>query len=104
MSIVLHGYGLGIDSGSSLVAFGLARDLSEGETIESAIASADISQLFVIDFGTGHRKATAAEIRRFKRISALVSTSGLQFSERKSKRKGQIEFDVSIATTLKKAA
>lgn len=105
MSIVLHGLGIGeIDSGSSIVAYGLARDLNEGETVEQAIASADVSQLFVIDFGMGRRKPTAAEVRRFKRIASLVSTRGLQFGERKGSKKGSAEFDVSIAPLLKKAA
>lgn len=104
MSIVLYGLGLEVDSGSSLVTFGLSNDLGEGQTIEQAIASAGIENLFVIDFGMGRRKPTAAEFRKFQRIAALVSTNGLQFTERKSKRKGQIAFDVSVAPKLKKAA
>lgn len=100
MSIVLMGLGLGIDSGSTVVAFGIARDLEEGETIESAIQNTGIENLFVIDFGLGRRKPTAAEFRRFKRISTLVGTRGLQFSEKRRKN-GQIDFDVSIAPVIK---
>jgi len=103
LSIVLRGFGLGVDTGSSVVAFGLARDLEEGETVESAVVNADVSQLFVIDFGMGRRKPTAAEIRRFKRIAAMVSMRGLQFTERKGK-KGRVEFDVMPAKILRKAA
>lgn len=64
MSIVLHGFGLGeVDSGSSLVTYGLARDLDQGETIEQAVASTGIENLFVVDFSAGQRKPTAAEFR-----------------------------------------
>lgn len=104
MSIVLRGLGIGIDTGSTIVAFGLARDLGEGETVETAVVNADVSQLFVIDFGIGHRKPTAAEIRRVKRIAAMVGTRGLQFTERKGKKKGRVEFDVAPAPILRKAA
>ena len=73
MSIVLHGFGLGeIDSGSSLVTYGLARDLDQGETIEQAVASTGIENLFVVDFSAGQRKPTAAEFRRFKRLVAAM--------------------------------
>lgn len=101
MAIVLRGLGLGIDSGSTIVAFGIARDLDEGETVEDAVRNASIENVFVIDFGMGRRKPTKAEFRRFKRISALISTRGLQFTERKS-RNGQLEFDVSLAPKLGK--
>ena len=104
MSIVLRGFGIGLDSGSTIVAWGIARDLDEGETVESAIANADVSQLFVIDFGLGRRRPSLSEVRRFKRVSALVSTRGLQFTEKKRRKKGQVEFDVSVAPIFKKAA
>lgn len=104
MSIVLRGLGIGIDTGSTIVAFGLARDLEAGETVETAVLNAGVENLFVIDFGMGRRKPTAAEIRRFKRIAAMVGTRGLQFTEKKSRRKGVVEFDVSPAPILRKAA
>jgi len=104
MSIVLRGLGIGIDTGSTIVAFGLARDLDSGETVESAVQNAGIENLFVIDFGMGRRKPTAAEFRRFKRIAAMVGSRGLQFTEKKSRRKGVVEFDVHPAPILKRAA
>ena len=104
MSIVLHGFGLGeIDSGSSLVTYGLARDLDEGETIEQAVASAGIENLFVVDFGAGQRKPTAAEFRRFKRMVAAMQMGSLQFRERKGK-KGGIEYWAVREPMIKKAA
>ncbi len=104
MSIVLRGLGIGVDTGSTIVAFGLARDVEAGESVETVVANADVSQLFVIDFGLGKRKPTKAEIRRFQRIAAMVGSRGLQFTERKGRRKGQVEFDVSPAPILRKAA
>lgn len=103
MSIVLFGLGLEVDSGSSLVTFGLSNDLAEGQSLDQAIIGASIENVFVVDFGMGRRKPSAAEFRKFKRIAALVSIHGLQFTERKSKRKGQIEFDVHVAPNLKAA-
>ncbi len=104
MSIVLHGFGLGeIDSGSSLVTYGLARDLDQGETIEQAVASTGIENLFVVDFSAGQRKPTAAEFRRFKRLVAATQLGGLQFRERKGK-KGGIEYWAVREPMIKKAA
>jgi hypothetical protein len=104
MSIVLHGLGVGeIDSGSSIVAFGLARDLDEGETVEQAVASTGIENLFVVDFGGGQRQANAAEFRRFKRMVAAMQLGSLQFRERKGK-KGGIEYWAVRDPLTKKAA
>lgn len=104
MSIILHGFGLGeIDSGSTLVTYGLSRDLDEGETVEHAVASAGIENLFVVDFSAGQRKPTAAEFRRFKRLVAAMQMGGLQFRERKGK-KGGIEYWAVREPMIKKAA
>lgn len=104
--IVLRGLGIDIDTNSSIVAFGLARDLVAGETVEQAVVNADVSQWFVLDFGMGRRKPTAAEIRRIKRLSALLAVGNLTFSETPSGRKGQINFNVSRARIprMRKAA
>lgn len=102
--IVLHGFGVSdIDSGSTVVAWGLARDLDQGETIEQAITSTGIDNLFVIDFGYGQRKPTQAEYRRFKRIVAAMQTGSLQFKERPGKR-GGVEYWAVRDPLLKKAA
>jgi hypothetical protein len=99
MSVVLRGYGLGdIDSGSSVVAFGLVRDLDAGETIETAIADASIAQLFVIDFD-GRRKMTAAEYRKYRKLTAMMRMGQIQFQE---KRNG-IEYFIK-PTRFRKAA
>lgn len=82
----------------------LAGTFGVGAAMAFAPSLGLVSQLFVIDFGIGHRKPTAAEIRRFKRIAAMVGTRGLQFTERKGKKKGRVEFDVSPAPILRKAA
>lgn len=104
MSIVLHGLGVGeIDSGSSIVAFGLARDLDQGETVEQAVASTGIENLFVIDFSAGQRKATKAEFRRFKRLVAAMQTGSIQFREKPGKR-GGIEYWAVRDPLLRKAA
>lgn len=104
MSIVLHGLGGGeIDSGSSLVTFGLNRDLNEGETVEQAVSSAGIENIFVVDFSAGNRKPTAAEFRRFRRLVSAMQMGGLQFRERKGK-KGGIEYWAVRDSNLRKAA
>ena len=93
----------GIDSGSSIVAWGLARDLQEGETVQQAAAEAGIDQLFVIDFGMGRRKPTSAEYRRFKRMVKAMQLGSLQFKERPGKR-GGVEYWAVRDPSLKKAA
>ena len=103
MSIVLHGMGLEIDSGSSLVTFGLSSDLEDGQTIDQAIVGAGIENLFVVDFGAGNRKPTAAEFRRFKRMVSAMQLGSLQFKERKGK-KGGIEYWAVRDPLFKKAA
>jgi hypothetical protein len=104
VSIVLHGFGLPeIDSSSSLVAFGLARDLEPGETIEQAVAFASIENLFVIDFGAGQRKPTGAEYRRFKRMVKMMQTGQMHFREKPGKR-GGIEYWADRTPIMRKAA
>lgn len=102
--IVLHGFGLSeIDSGSSIVAWGLARDLDQGEILDQAVLNAGIEQLFVIDFCDGRRKPTKAEYRRYQRMVKALQLGSLQFKERKGKR-GGIEYWAVRDPLLKKAA
>lgn len=106
MSIVLHGLGVEIDTGSSIVSFGLASNLEEGQTIEQAATSASIENLFVIDFGLGRRKATAAEHRRFKRALKMMLLGGVMWQQKKGKgaHKGDIEIWAQRRPHMKKAA
>lgn len=94
MSVVLHGFGLGqIETQSSIVAFGLARDLDEGESIIDAIANAGIDQLFVIDYGHNiGRTPTTAEYRRYKRLVKMVQMGNVHFEEKTQKGKKGISY------------
>lgn len=94
MSVVLHGLGMEtIDTGSSVVAFGLAIDLTGDQTVAEAAASTGIENLFVIDFD-GRRRASKGEYRRFKRLVRMMQTGQLHFKERKRKgaRGSDIEY------------
>lgn len=84
MSVVLHGFGLGdIDSGSTIVAFGLVRDLQAGEDTAQVITNAGIDQLFVIDYGHQFtRPLTEAEYRRFQRLIKMMMSGPVQFRDK----------------------
>lgn len=83
MSIVLHGLGLGdVDSGSTIVAFGLVRDLEAGEDIAEVVQSAGIENLFVIDYGHQFpRPLTEAEYRRFQALIRMIMSGPVSFEE-----------------------
>ena len=51
------------------------RGAHQRDTRVVAVVNADVSQLFVIDFGIGHRKPTAAEIRRAGMVGAAAVIS-----------------------------
>lgn len=86
MSVVLRGFGFSIiDSGSTIVAWGLNRDIADDEPIESAVANAGIDQLFVIDYGYGKRKMTKAEYRKYQQLVAMMRSGQVSFYEKKSK-------------------
>lgn len=93
MSIVLHGLGLGdVDSGSTIVAFGIARDLEAGENIADVVQNAGIDQLFVIDYGHQFpRPLTEAEYRRFQRLIKMLMTGNVQFREKTVNGKPGVE-------------
>ena len=84
MSIILHGLGLGdVNSGSTIVAFGLVQDLEEGADVASVIANAGIEQLFVIDYGhTFTRKLTPAEYRRYQMLVKMLLSGPCHFDEK----------------------
>lgn len=84
MSIVLHGLGLGdVNSGSTIVAFGLVQDLEEGQIAADVIANAGIDQLFVIDYGsTFTRPLTEAEYRRYQMLIKMLLAGGVQFRDK----------------------
>jgi hypothetical protein len=106
MSVILEGLGLDVDSQSSIVAWGLTRDLEAGESIEQAIIGSSIENLFVIDFG-GRRRMTASEFRRFKRRVKQVETTGLHFKESKRRRNGISFYSAELPAfkyRIKKAA
>jgi hypothetical protein len=73
MSVILRGLGLDVDSMSSIVAYGLTRDLVGDVPIVDDIDGATIDQLFVIDFG-GARPMTAAEWRRWRALMDRIRT------------------------------
>jgi hypothetical protein len=107
MSIVLWGMGAGeIDSETSVVTFGLNRDLEPGQTIEQAAVGASIENLFVIDYGQGRRRATAAEYRRYKRMLKMVMLGNIRWEQKKGRgaKPGDIEYWATRKPHMKKAA
>ena len=84
MSIVLHGLGLGdVDSGSTIVAFGIARDLDAGESVIDVLQSGSIENFFVIDYGSQFtRPLTEAEWRRFQQLIKMMLMGDVQFSDK----------------------
>jgi len=84
MSVVLHGFGLGdVDSGSTIVAFGIVRDLNPNEDFSSVVRDASIEQLFVIDYGHQfQRPLTEAEYRRFQRLIKMMMSGPVQFRDK----------------------
>jgi hypothetical protein len=106
VSIVLHGLGVELDSGSSVVAFGLATNLEEGQTIEQAAVGASIENLFVIDYGQGRRRATAAEYRRYKRMLKMVMLGNIRWEQKKGRgaKPGDIEYWATRKPHMKKVA
>lgn len=104
MAIVLHGFGdESINTGSSIVSFGLGRDLDAGESVAEALDGASIENLFVVDFGTGRRKPSKAEAKRIKRMARLLKTGRLHYAERKGKN-GGIEYWPDRSKTFRKVA
>lgn len=86
MSVVLQGFGLpGIDSSSSIVAWGFNRNLGESESIETAVASAGIDELFVIDFSYGKRKMNKSEYRKYQALVDMMRSGQVSFYEKKTK-------------------
>ena len=85
MSIVLHGMGLGdVNSGSTIVAFGLNQDLPEGVPVQEVLSSAGIEQLFVIDYGSQFtRPLTEAEFRRFQMLVKMMLSGPVRFTDQK---------------------
>jgi hypothetical protein len=85
MSIVLHGLGLGdVNSGSTIVAFGLVQDLEAGQNPQEVIANAGIEQLFVIDYGSQFtRPLTEAEYRRWQMLIKMLLSGPVQFTDQK---------------------
>jgi hypothetical protein len=84
MSIVLHGLGLGdVNSGSTIVAFGLVNDLEAGQDVAQVIATAGIEQLFVIDYGHQFtRPLTQAEYRRWQMLIKMLLSGPCQFRDK----------------------
>jgi uncharacterized cupin superfamily protein len=81
MTIVIRGMGLGeVDTGSTIVAFGIARDLEAGESINDALINAGIDQLFVIDF-TDRRKMKPHEYKKYKRLADVMRMGLVTFTE-----------------------
>lgn len=93
MSIVLHGLGLGdVNSGSTIVAFGLVQDLDEGVEVEQVLGNATIEQLFVIDYGSQFpRPLTEAEFRRFQMLIKMLLSGPVQFRDKKVNGKPGLE-------------
>lgn len=104
MSIVLHGFGSGeVDSETTVVTWGLARDLDAGQTIEDAVIGASIENLFVIDYGMGRRRPSKAEYKRWKKIVRTMQHGSLHFEERKGKR-GGVEYWADRSRVMRKVA
>lgn len=106
MSIILQGFGVDVDSLSSIVAFGLTVDPQTEEEAVEAIQGASIEQLFVVDYGGHRRKASQSEFRRFKRLSRRIDRDNLYFRQRKGRRPGDIrtEWYVKPLPRFRKAA
>jgi len=93
MSVILKGFGRDVDSMSSIVAFGLAVNPVDEAGVVEAIQAADITQLFVVDYGGQRRKPSAAEWRMFKRMSKHIDMDTLYFRQKKSRKVGKIEIE-----------
>lgn len=88
MTVVVQGLGIDVDSESSMVAFGLTRDLTAGETVTQAFDGSSIENWFVIDYGCGQRKPSRSECRRIRKIIDMMKRGNLRFKETKQKGGG----------------
>ena len=99
----MRGLGLDVDSETSVVAFGLAVDITAGQTVTQVFDAASIEQWFVIDYGCGQRKPTARECRKIKKIIRMMKMGNLRFKETKDKR-GSIVITPDCTPVFKRAA
>jgi hypothetical protein len=85
--IVVYGFGLDVDSSSSLAAFGLALnpiDMPPEQELE-VMESATIEQLYAIDYSSGRRRLTQAEYQRWRKLVAAIKAGQMQAAKRRQK-------------------
>lgn len=93
MSIVVRGFGLDIDSFSSIVAWGLNRDAIDAVNPLPELEAATIDECFVIDFRAGRRKMSRTEWTQWRRVLAVIRRSRAKAdSERRRNRELTLTF------------
>jgi hypothetical protein len=90
LSIVVRGFGLDVDSSSSIVAFGLTRNHVDTEEPVQVVNQATIDESYVVEFSGAERKPTPAEWARWRRWVQGITRGGLQITVKK--RRGRTEY------------
>jgi hypothetical protein len=88
--IVVYGYGLDVDSTSSIVAYGLTASPQTEDQESDAISNASIDEMFVVDYSVGRRRMTRAEYSRWRKLVAMIR-AGHMIQKKREKKFNKLE-------------